>query len=70
MCEWGSGGFYEQLQVQGKTFNRKLAPLLKRGNKWLVTPEYLSPELLKAIENNSTDELWNQKGGISSCDIW
>lgn len=43
MNDWGAGGFYEQLEVQGRSFNRKLPPVLKQGNKWLVTPEYLAP---------------------------
>lgn len=39
-------------------------------DKWQVAPEYLSPEMLKAIELNTYGHLWSQKGGIGACDVW
>lgn len=43
LSDWGCAALRDSLTIQGKTFNKDLYPLCKSENKWLLSPEYLSP---------------------------
>ena len=70
LADWGCAALRESLTVQGRTFTKDLAPLCRSQEKWLLAPEYLAPELLRACRSGSYGQLWEQRGGISACDVW
>jgi hypothetical protein len=58
------------MTIQGRTYTKDLAPICKEGNNWLLSFEYLSPEMLRATQTGYYEHLWKQKGGIGACDVW
>ena len=68
--EWGCSAIKEVLKVQDQCFTKYHLPLCKMQDKWLVEPEYLAPQMLRAVEVESFQHLWGQKGGIGACDVW
>jgi hypothetical protein len=68
--DWGCAGYQQTLRVQSRVLTRRTLPRCREGREWLLLPEYLSPELLRAIELESFEHLWAQRGGIGACDVW
>lgn len=50
LSDWGCAAIREGFSVQGRTFNKDLGPLCREDNEWLLAPEYLSPEMLRATQ--------------------
>lgn len=53
LADWGCAALRESLTIQGRTFSKDLLPLCKSQNKWMLAPEYLAPELLRASRSGS-----------------
>jgi hypothetical protein len=70
MADWGCASIREGFTVQGRTFNKDLGALCQADSKWLLSPEYLAPEMLRSTQTGYFEHLWRQKGGVGSCDIW
>jgi hypothetical protein len=70
LSDWGCASAKQNIDVQGRRLTKKYNPYCRDNGKWLLVPEYLSPELLKSIESEDYDQLWAQKGGVGACDIW
>ena len=70
MYDWGCSAVKETLRVRDRGFTKYHQPVWKGEDCWLVDLEHLAPEMLRAIEVESFEHLWGQKGGISQCDVW
>ena len=55
--EWGFASFRESHLIQGMEFENRLEPILKTEREWLVTPEYMAPEILRAISLGEDSDL-------------
>lgn len=56
--------------MQGRTFHKDLGALCNDNGKWLLSPEHLAPEMLRASQTGYFEHLWKQKGGVGSSDVW
>jgi hypothetical protein len=65
--EWGFSTFRETHFIQGIDFENRLDPVLKSQNEWLIPPEYMAPEILRAVAMGEDTDLPSLG---SSPDIW
>ena len=57
--EWEYSAFKESNQIQGNHFESRVEPILKCNNDWLLSPEYLAPEILESLEDlRKPFDLW------------
>lgn len=49
MGEWGFASYRETHLIQGMEFENRLDPILKSQHEWLIPPEYMAPEVLRAV---------------------
>lgn len=50
LLDWGCAAASHSMVIQGRKITKKLDPIYKEHNKWILSPQYLSPELLRAIQ--------------------
>lgn len=70
LYDWGCAAIRQTLVVQAVKYPKIYQPNIRKDQQWLLHPEYLAPQLLRAIEYGSYEHLWAQKGGVSVCDVW
>lgn len=47
--EWGFASFKETHLIQNMEFQNRIEPIVKSQKEWFVPPEYLAPEIIRAI---------------------
>lgn len=70
LFDWGCSAVRETIKTRDVSLTKIHQPYSRERNKWLLLPEYLAPQLLRAIELETYEHLWGQKGAIGSCDVW
>ena len=55
--EWGFSSFRESHTIQGMEFENRVEPILKSQKEWFVPPEYMAPEILRAVAFGEESDL-------------
>ena len=67
LAEWGYSSFRDLHQIQENKFESRTEPLLRGERGWLVSPEYLAPEVVAMLLDIPAQDIWSS---ASSPDIW
>jgi serine/threonine protein kinase len=67
LAEWGYSSFREAFNIQTNSFESRVEPILRGNKDWLVSPEYLAPEVIGQLLGLQSMGIWHSG---SSPDVW